>query len=158
MNKKLFGCVLALCLTTPSLALAGEGTKVEGAKVEGAKKEAPAKARFKTVTVANAASLHKEKKATLLDANSEAVRKRDGFIPGAAMLTSFNKYDVAKELPADKSSKLIFYCYNPQCLSSHEAAERAIDAGYTDVSILPDGIIGWKSAGQPLGTPAPTKS
>jgi rhodanese-related sulfurtransferase len=143
MNKKLFGCVLALCLMGPSISLAGEGEK----------KEAPAKARFKTVAVANAASLQKEKKAILLDANGENVRQRDGVIPGAVMLTSFNKYDVAKELPANKSSKLIFYCYNPQCLSSHEAAERAIDAGYTDVSIMPDGIIGWKSAGQPTAAP-----
>jgi rhodanese-related sulfurtransferase len=149
MNKKLFSCVLALGLMGSSIALAGEAEKAE-------KKEAPAKApRFKTVTVANAASLQKEKKAILLDANSETVRQRDGFIPGAVMLTSFNKYDVAKELPAAKNSKLIFYCYNPQCLSSHEAAERAIDAGYTDVSILPDGIIGWKSAGQPAATTAP---
>jgi hypothetical protein len=56
----------------------------------------------KSVTVPQTASLQKEKKATVLDANGESFRKENGVIPGAVMLTSFNKYDVAKELPAGK--------------------------------------------------------
>ena len=35
-------------------------------------------------------------------------------------------------------------------MASHEAARRATDAGYTDVSVMADGIFGWKNAGQPL--------
>jgi rhodanese-related sulfurtransferase len=35
-------------------------------------------------------------------------------------------------------------------MASHEAARRATDAGYTDVSVMADGIIGWKEADQPL--------
>jgi rhodanese-related sulfurtransferase len=34
-------------------------------------------------------------------------------------------------------------------MASHQAARRAVDAGYTDVSIMPDGIKGWNEAGQP---------
>jgi rhodanese-related sulfurtransferase len=41
-----------------------------------------------------------------------------------------------------------------QCGASHVAAERAIEAGYSDVAVLPDGIKGWKQAGQAT-TPAP---
>ena len=34
-------------------------------------------------------------------------------------------------------------------MASHEAARRAVKAGYTDVSVMADGIAGWKAAGQP---------
>ena len=29
---------------------------------------------------------------------------------GAALLTSYSKYDVTKELPSDKGARLVFYC------------------------------------------------
>jgi rhodanese-related sulfurtransferase len=35
-------------------------------------------------------------------------------------------------------------------MASHEAARRAVAAGYTDVSVMTDGITGWKEAGQPI--------
>jgi hypothetical protein len=46
----------------------------------------------------------------IYDANGWGLRSTAGVIPGAHMLTSDDKYDVAKELPASKSAKLVFYC------------------------------------------------
>src|SRR6266446_362605 len=46
----------------------------------------------------------------IYDANGWALRSRAGVIPNAHLLTSDDKYDAAKELPADKSAKLVFYC------------------------------------------------
>ena len=46
----------------------------------------------------------------IYDANGWELRSRAGVIPGAHLLTSDDKYDVAKELPAEKSAKLVFYC------------------------------------------------
>ena len=46
------------------------------------------------------------------DANPASTREREGIIPGAHLLASSVAYDVAKELPADKSTKLVFYCAN----------------------------------------------
>jgi hypothetical protein len=46
----------------------------------------------------------------IYDANGWGLRSSAGAIPGAHLLTSEDKYDVAKELPADKSAKLVFYC------------------------------------------------
>jgi rhodanese-related sulfurtransferase len=46
----------------------------------------------------------------IYDANGWGLRSTAGVIPGAHLLTSDDKYDVAKELPADKSAKLVFYC------------------------------------------------
>jgi hypothetical protein len=46
----------------------------------------------------------------LYDANGWGLRSTAGVIPGAHLLTSDDKYNVAKELPPNKSAKLVFYC------------------------------------------------
>jgi hypothetical protein len=46
----------------------------------------------------------------IYDANGWGLRSTAGVIPGAHLLTSDDKYDVAKELPANKNAKLVFYC------------------------------------------------
>ena len=84
----------------------------------------------------------------IFDANNDKTRTKNGVIPGAKILSSYDSYDVAKELPADHAKKLVFYCANTQCSASHEAAEKASTAGYTDVSVMVDGIEGWKKAGK----------
>jgi rhodanese-related sulfurtransferase len=35
-------------------------------------------------------------------------------------------------------------------MECHKAARRAVDLGYTDVSIMPQGIDGWVEAGKPV--------
>ena len=34
-------------------------------------------------------------------------------------------------------------------MASHDAARRAVKAGYTNVSVMVDGIEGWDAQGQP---------
>ena len=84
----------------------------------------------------------------IYDANNDKTRQKEGLIPGAVALPSPSHYDVATTLPADKSAKLVFYCANTGCMASHDAAKMAIKAGYTDVSVMADGIEGWKKAGK----------
>ena len=106
----------------------------------------------KTITLNEATRLQKEAQAAFLDANDSNTRARWGVIPGATLLTNFVDYSLA-ELPKDKAAKLVFYCANTRCTSSRQAATRAANAGYTDVNVLPDGIMGWKNAGQPTSIP-----
>lgn len=40
-------------------------------------------------------------------------------------------------------------------MASHEAARRAVKAGYSNVSVMVDGIIGWKAAGEPTAQVSP---
>jgi rhodanese-related sulfurtransferase len=80
-----------------------------------------------------------------VDANGDTTRKRMGVIPGAVLLRDMDAVD---QLPADKARPLVFYCANPACGASHEAAEKAITAGYLHVQVLPDGIAGWVKAGK----------
>ena len=70
-----------------------------------------------------------------------------GTLPGAVLLSDSETFKLS-ELPPDKSKALVFYCGNTQCGASHEAAEKAITAGYTNVKVMPDGIAGWVKAGK----------
>ncbi|MBX7115572.1 MAG: rhodanese-like domain-containing protein [Myxococcaceae bacterium] len=131
---------LAVTVGVPSLALACEH-------------EQKAESSVKKVTLAELTTLQKDKKVSVYDANGNDTRKQFGVIPGATLLTSASTYDV-KELNADKSTKLVFYCASEKCTSAKQAATRAIEAGYSDVSVFPDGIKGWAKAGQKT-TPVP---
>lgn len=88
---------------------------------------------------------------TPIDANNIVTRKKHGTIPGATLLSHYDKYEMS-ELPADKSRKLVFFCANQSCGASHTAAEKALLAGYTDVAVLPAGIAGWRAAGKQVTT------
>src|SRR5215469_7080321 len=46
------------------------------------------------------------------DVDPASSREKMGVIPGAIVLSSWNKFDVATELPRDKNAKLVFYCHN----------------------------------------------
>ncbi len=105
-------------------------------------------AAAKSVTVAEAAALFKDGRAYAFDANSKTTRDKHGAVPGAVLLSSSAEYDL-RELPPNKDAKLVFYCANTQCKASHGAAQRALAAGYEDVSVMPDGIKGWIDAGHP---------
>ena len=88
----------------------------------------------------------------IFDANDSDFRSKNGVIPGAKLLPGHD-YDVASILPSQKDAKLVFYCANQQCMASHGAASRAAKAGYTNVSVLADGLLGWKGAGKPVSQP-----
>ena len=49
-------------------------------------------------------------KVQVFDANHPSTRERFGVIAGAHLLSSSDNYNIAKELPADKSIRLVFYC------------------------------------------------
>jgi rhodanese-related sulfurtransferase len=84
------------------------------------------------------------------DANFPDTRVRMGVIDGAHLLSSYDNYNIAKELPADKNAKIVFYCFDKRCMASDAAAERACDAGYKNVYVMGDGIIGWHMMGEPI--------
>jgi rhodanese-related sulfurtransferase len=84
----------------------------------------------------------------LYDANGDRTRREYGVIPGAVLLPSSREYALAL-LPASKAVHLVFYCASSWCGAAETAAERAERAGYTLVSVLPDGIKGWTEAGMP---------
>jgi len=83
--------------------------------------------------------------AQAVDANGALTRRKMGVIPGAVLLGDADSID---KLPSDKLRHLVFYCANTACGASHQAAQKAILAGYTHVEVMPDGIAGWVKAGK----------
>jgi rhodanese-related sulfurtransferase len=80
----------------------------------------------------------------VIDVNEEFTYA-EAHVPGAKLLA----YDAITVdlLPADKSSKLVFYCWSPECPAAGMAAKTAVDLGYTDVYCMYAGITGWQDAG-----------
>jgi len=108
---------------------------------------AQAKAEIQTVTIDQLDGMLARNECSPVDANGDGTRKKLGVIPGAVLLTDSDAF-LPSELPADKSRTLVFYCANTHCGASHEAAGKAIVAGYQSVKVLPDGIAGWVKAGK----------
>ena len=92
-----------------------------------------------------AALIAEHPEVVIVDVNPREIYD-DGHVPGARWAS----YRDLSGLPRDKHTSLIFYCYNPVCSASHQAATAAIAQGWTDVRRMPAGIVGWKSAGLPV--------
>jgi rhodanese-related sulfurtransferase len=130
-----------------------------GCKHEPAATKAPAEAAAAAaaekpvpeVTVAGLATALKDKRAVALDANGVETRQKYGVVPGATLLTDHRNYALS-ELPSDKHQPLVFYCGGTKCRASDAAANRALSAGYANVSVMRDGIKGWVDAGQPTAS------
>ena len=112
-----------------------------------AKQLAATEATVKEVSVGQVQQFVKQKTANvaILDANNNSARGFAGVVPGAILLSSYNEYALT-ELPKDKNTILVFYCYNSYCQASHAAAQRAIFAGYKDARVMKAGIMGWNKA------------
>ncbi len=138
MKKTLVSVAVALCLVGCNRA--PEGDKGDnGAQATRDIPETP---------LTEVQKLVETKSATVLDANNPETRKEYGVVPGATLLTSSDDYALS-ELPSDKNAQLVFYCGGMKCRASDHAAERAAKAGYKQVSVMREGIRGWKAAGAP---------
>jgi rhodanese-related sulfurtransferase len=88
----------------------------------------------------------KDPRTFVYDANKPE-RYAKGHVPGAKWVDSMNL--AADTLPADKTSDVVFYCWNEQCSASHAAARAATKLGYANAYVMPEGIVGWESKGKP---------
>ncbi|HUI39231.1 MAG TPA: rhodanese-like domain-containing protein [Candidatus Nitrosotalea sp.] len=68
-------------------------------------------------------------------------------VPGARRLDPADFSE--RDLPAEKSAPIVFYCSNFLCRKAPNAARRAKSLGYTNVFVMSAGISGWQSAGLP---------
>ena len=127
MMKQFFYSLFFVLTTFAGIAIAGE--PVQEISVQEVQKYVQAKAP----------------NVAIVDANNDDARTDAGVVPGAILLTSYNQYAII-ELPKDKNTTLVFYCYNSYCQASHAAALRAISAGYKDARVMKAGIVGWNAA------------
>lgn len=95
-------------LLAAALALASSAgcTKTDDNKAAAKADDVP------TMTVDELAAALDAKQATPVDCNSERTRKKLGVVPGAIVISDEESFG-ASELPADKTTKLVFYCADP---------------------------------------------
>jgi len=111
-------------------------------------------ANLETLSIAQVADLMKKDDAVVIcDANGTSIRDKYGVVPGAVLLAGYGAEDITAALPATKNTPLVFYCSSRMCSAAPRAANKAVDAGYTDVYVMPEGIKGWVQAGQPVDKP-----
>ena len=94
----------------------------------------------------------KAKTAVVIDVNGSDSYK-EGHIPGALNWDDV-KDDLAKHLPADKSTLVVAYCGSEQCGAYKQAADAATKLGYTNVKHYSKGLKGYKASGAELETAA----
>ncbi len=102
MRNLLFGAALALAAVTGC-------SKSDSSAAPAAKAK---DVTFPTMTPDQVEQAIASKSVTPVDCNSDRTRKKLGVLPGAIAVTDEDTY-AASELPADKTTKLVFYCADP---------------------------------------------
>ena len=89
-----------------------------------------------------------DQKTNLVVIDSRPKRKKydKGHIPNALSIPDSQFAKMQDQLPADKNTPLVFYCGGLKCRLSHKSAKKAIDLGYTKVSVFAEGYPAWVAA------------
>lgn len=87
-----------------------------------------------------------ENQAMVFDSRPLKTKYVKGHIPTAVSLP-FSQFDkLSGKLPRSPDTPLIFYCGGLKCKLSHKSAAKAIEMGYTNVSVFAEGYPKWKKA------------
>ncbi|ALC14832.1 dual rhodanese domain-containing 3-mercaptopyruvate sulfurtransferase SseA [Desulfuromonas soudanensis] len=85
----------------------------------------------------------------LFDSRPE-VYYSQGHLPWAQSLPWQEMKERIDELPAEKGTKLVFFCGGLKCDLSTRAAHLAVSLGYTNISVFAEGEPGWTRGGKTL--------
>ena len=101
MRNVLFGVVLALAAVS--------GCKKSDTHAKPGEAEIVGEEQFPKLTPDEVEKELAAKTITPVDCNGDGTREKMGHLPGAILVTDEEQYGPS-ELPADKSTKLVFYC------------------------------------------------
>jgi hypothetical protein len=101
MRNLLFGAALAVAAMTGCSSSESKPAPTKAAE-----------ATFPTMTPDQVEQEITAKTVTPVDCNGGSTRKKLGVVPGAISVSDEETY-AASELPADKGTKLVFYCADP---------------------------------------------
>ena len=105
MRTLLFAAALALAATSGC-------SKTDTAQAGGSADTKKAEDSLPAMTVDQVDQEIAAGKVRAVDCNTDATRKHMGVVPGAVLISDDESF-AASELPADKTTKLVFYCMNP---------------------------------------------
>ncbi len=101
---------------------------------------------FQPIPMAEVARLKERPDVVIFDVNVKEIWMEHS-IPGAVHI---DNEDIARFLPKDKNTILIFYCAGPESRRSANAANAAIMLGFRKVYVMRDGIFLWMKLGNPV--------
>jgi len=109
---------------------------------------------LKAVTIVDADQLKtwidQGKKILLIDSRV-ASEYKEGHIPTAINIPAPVMDQQRTKLPKDRSYPIVFYCNGwPECKKSHDACQKAIQWGYTQIYWFRDGIPAWQAKRYPV--------
>lgn len=90
--------------------------------------------------------IDKQAKMVLIDSRPKRKKYDKGHIPSALSIPDSKFAKMQEQLPADKSTPLVFYCGGLKCRLSHKSAKKAINLGYTKVKVFAEGYPAWVAA------------
>jgi len=93
------------------------------------------------------ATIPPKKGVVIVDSRPTARQYDPGHIPGAINIPDSAFEKSVDKLPADKATKLIFYCGGVDCMLSHDSAKKAKALGYGAIEVYADGMPDWKAKG-----------
>ncbi len=104
------------------------------------------KGNYPSVSAAYVAKQITDNKTVIIDARPQKTKFVKGHIPTAVNIP-FSQFDTLKgKLPRDPNTPIIFYCGGLKCRLSHKSAAKALEMGYTNVSVFAKGYPEWKKA------------
>jgi hypothetical protein len=107
MRKVVFAVLLASAALACSKSDSSNAAPAQAGQMAGDKGEA----KLAELTVEEVDTQIAAHQLTAVDVNGDGTRKKMGVVPGAILLSDDESF-AASELPADKSTKLVFYCRN----------------------------------------------
>jgi hypothetical protein len=96
--------LLATALSLTTMAACSKPDKAVSAPAEG-----KAEDQLQSMTVDEVERDLAANQVKAVDCNGDGLRKKKGVVPGAILVSDDESY-AASELPADKATKLVFYC------------------------------------------------
>ncbi len=100
--------------------------------------------QFAGVSVSYVKKILAKGKAVVVDARPPR-KFNKGHIPGAINIPATRFAAMREQLPADKNTRLVFYCGGYKCPLSAKAAYRAKALGYTNIRLFQAGYPEWKT-------------
>lgn len=102
------------------------------------------KGNYGSVSVEQVAKQIAANDTMIIDARPQKTKFDKGHIPTAINIP-FTQFDTLKgKLPRDLSTPVIFYCGGLKCRLSHKSAAKALEMGYTRVTVFAKGYPAWK--------------
>jgi rhodanese-related sulfurtransferase len=90
--------------------------------------------------------IDKKTNMVLIDSRPKRKKYDKGHVPTALSIPDSQFAKLQDQLPADKSTPLVFYCGGLKCRLSHKSAKKAINLGYTKVKVFAEGYPAWVAA------------